>query len=157
MATHEATVAWRRGDGEAFTDNRYARRHEWRFDGGAIVPASSSPYVVRVPLSDPAAVDPEEAFVAALASCHMLFFLSFAAADGWTVERYTDAAQGTIGKREDGRDAMTGVKLAPDIAFAGDAPSQQALAQLHQRAHEACFLANSLNFPVTVAGFGDVH
>lgn len=156
MATHEATIAWHRGDGEAFTDNRYSRRHEWRFDGGAVVPASSSPHVVRVPLSDPAAVDPEEAFVAALASCHMLFFLSFAAAGGWTIERYTDTACGTMGK-VDGRDAMTGVTLDPTIVFAGDAPSQEALAVLHHRAHDACFLANSVNFPVSVAGFGDSH
>ena len=157
MATHEATVAWRRGDGEVFTDNRYSRRHEWRCDGGAVVPASSSPHVVRVPLSDPAAVDPEEAFVAVLASCHMLFFLSFAAGGGWAVERYTDTAHGMIGKREDGRDAMIAVTLDPEIVFAGDAPSQEVLADLHHRAHEACFLANSVNFPVSVAGFGDSH
>ena len=100
MATHESTVAWCRGYGEVFTDNRYARRHEWRFDGGAVVAASSSPHVVRLPLSDPTAVDPEEAFVAALASCHMLFFLFFAAADGWTVERYVDSAHGTVEKKQ---------------------------------------------------------
>src|SRR5690606_19548449 len=85
MSEYSATVSWRRL-GAVFTDNKYSRAHEWHFDGGVVVPASSSPHVVRVPLSDPTAVDPEEAFVASLSSCHMLFFLSFAAQQGFVVD-----------------------------------------------------------------------
>src|SRR5229473_4279998 len=107
-AMHEyfATVAWQRREGEKYTDNRYSRAHEWRFDGGTVVPASSSPLVVPAPLSNPAAVDPEEAFVASLSSCHMLFFLFHAAKKGFVVERYEDQAIGVMGKNAGGANAM---------------------------------------------------
>src|SRR3972149_5872698 len=99
MATYTATVAWERGAAK-FTDNRYPRAHRWTFDGGAVVPASSSPHVVPVPLSDAAAVDPEEAFVASLSSCHMLYFLFFAAKRGFVVDSYVDRPIGHMGKNE---------------------------------------------------------
>ena len=141
---HVATVEWARGDA-SFTDRRYPRAHRWRFDGGAVVPASSSPHVVPVPLSDPAAVDPEEAFVAALASCHMLCFLSLAAERGYVVERYVDAAEGAMARDAEGRLAITEVTLRPQVAFAGERrPDAAALRALHDAAHHACFLAASV-------------
>lgn len=141
---HLATIEWQRG-GAAFTDRRYPRAHRWRFDGGAEVAASSSPHVVPLPFSDPAAVDPEEAFVAALASCHMLWFLSIAAELGYTVERYVDAAEGTMARDAEGRMAITRVTLRPRTAFAGERrPDVAALRALHEAAHHACFLAASV-------------
>src|ERR1700759_4210806 len=113
MSSYSATIRWFRKPGEAFLDGRYSRAHRWSFDGGAVVPASSSPSVVRVPLSDPAGVDPEEALVASLSSCHMLFFLDFAKKDGLVVESYEDVAEGAMGKGADGRVAMTVVTLKP--------------------------------------------
>lgn len=151
MTNHEATVRWRCGEGEAFVDNRYSRGHEWYFDGGASVPASASPLVVRPPFSDPAGVDPEEAFVAALASCHMLFFLSFAAREGFKIASYTDRAIGTMSTGSDGRAWMSTVTLNPEIAFAGPAqPGASEIDALHRAAHDACFLANSVKTTVVV-------
>lgn len=151
--THDytATVAWRRAPAEKFTDNRYSRGHRWRFDGGIEVAASSSPGVVPLPLSVEAAVDPEEAFVASLSSCHMLFFLSYAAKRGFVVERYEDRAVGTMGKNGAGRMAMLKVRLRPAIEFSGDKrPTAEELEALHHRAHEDCFIANSVTAEVTV-------
>jgi organic hydroperoxide reductase OsmC/OhrA len=138
-----ATISWQRGEA-AFTDNRYSRAHEWRFDGGAIVRASSSPHVVRVPMSDASAVDPEEAFVASLSSCHMLWFLSLSAGAGWVVDAYRDDAVGTMAKNASGKLAMTLVVLRPSVKFAGEPPSTEQLIELHHRAHEECFIATSV-------------
>ena len=143
--TYRAEVHWQRQAGEAFTDNRYSRRHLLRFDGGAELAGSSSPQVVRPPWSDPAAVDPEEMFVASLSSCHMLWFLSLAANDDWCVDAYTDNAVGVMAQDERGRLAMTVVTLQPAVRFAGPhAPDATQLADLHHRAHEACFIASSV-------------
>jgi organic hydroperoxide reductase OsmC/OhrA len=142
-----ATVAWSR-NGAAFTDNKYSRVHQWRFDGGAVVPASSSPHLVRLPMSDPTAVDPEEAFVASLSSCHMLWFLSLAAGQGFVVENYEDQAVGVLTKNEAGKLAMTTVTLRPHVRFADSAPSVEQFAQLHHRAHEECFIATSVKTEV---------
>jgi len=151
MHRYEATIAWRR-DGAAFSDNRYSRGHEWSFDGGLRVPASSSPAVVPEPMSLANAVDPEEALVAATASCHMLWFLSLAAKRGYVVDRYEDAAFGVMDRNAAGKVAFTRIVLRPAIAFAGDKqPDATALATLHERAHAECFIANSLNCPVEVA------
>ena len=150
MSHYTATVVWVRAPEAPFKDNRYSRAHEWRFDGGAVVPASSSPSVVRVPLSDPAGVDPEEAFVASLASCHMLFFLSFAASGGFVIDRYEDEAAGELGKNAAGKQAMLKVTLRPKIAWGGPAPSAEKLADLHHRAHDACYIANSVTSEVLV-------
>lgn len=147
MSEYTATIYWQRL-GAAFTDNKYSRAHEWRFDGGVVVPASSSPHVVRIPLSDPSAVDPEEAFVASLSSCHMLFFLSLAAQQGWVVDDYEDRAVGVLGKNEAGRMAMTVVTLRPKVVFSGRAPSAEQLAELHHRAHQECFIASSVKTDV---------
>lgn len=148
MATHHAVVEWRRS-GERFVDQRYRRAHVWRFDGGVEVPASSSPHVVPVPLSDPAAVDPEEAFVASLSSCHMLWFLSLAAQRGLVVERYRDEAEGVMGPDAAGRLAMTRVTLRPAVELAGPrAPAPGELEELHEQAHRECFIANSVRTEV---------
>ena len=149
MSEHVATVEWARGD-QLFVDNRYSRAHNWTFDGGAVVRGSSAPSSVAVPMSDPAAVDPEEAFVAALSSCHMLFFLAFAAKAGFVVDRYRDAAVGLLGRDDRGRTSMTVVTLRPEVAFDGTAPDAAALAGLHHRAHEACYIANSVRTEVRV-------
>jgi organic hydroperoxide reductase OsmC/OhrA len=145
-----ATVEWRR-DGAVFSDNRYSRAHTWRFDGGLSVPASSSPHVVRAPFSDPAAVDPEEAFVASVSSCHMLWFLVLAAKAKLVVDSYSDAAVGVMEKNADGKLAITRIALRPKIAFAGaKVPSPAEVEALHRKAHEECFIANSVRTAIAV-------
>ncbi|MBM3769983.1 MAG: peroxiredoxin [Acidimicrobiia bacterium] len=144
MSKYSATVTWRR-NGEAFTDNRYSRAHRWLFDGGVEVAASSSPHVVPLPLSVSNAVDPEEAFVASLSSCHMLWFLSIAARRGFVVDEYVDEAVGVLAKNSGGRLAMTEVTLRPAIRFGGERqPSQIEHDAMHHEAHEQCFIANSV-------------
>ena len=152
MAEHTATIAWTRGSDENFLDRRYRRAHTWRFDGGATVAASSSPHVVPLPYSDAAAVDPEEAYVAALSSCHMLWFLDLASRAGLRVNSYTDAAVGTMAKDEQGRLVVTQVQLRPVTRFdAAHAPSAEQLHDLHHQAHAACFLANSVKTHIDCA------
>ena len=152
MQQFEATVAWRR-DAQQFVDQRYSRAHAWRFDGGLKVPASSSPQSVPVPMSDPAAVDPEEALVAAASSCHMLFFLSLAAKAGFVVDEYLDHPCGTLDQDARGRMAMTRIALRPAIAFSGERlPSPAEVARLHEQAHALCYVANSLSTTITVEG-----
>jgi organic hydroperoxide reductase OsmC/OhrA len=150
MSTHSAMVVWERPTGAAFKDNKYSRAHEWRFDGGSVVPASSSPSVVPAPLSRPDAVDPEEAFVASLSSCHMLFFLFYAAKAGLVVDRYEDDAVGETGKNPAGAVAVLRVRLRPRIAWADNAPTAGQLADLHHRAHESCYIANSVSTEITI-------
>jgi organic hydroperoxide reductase OsmC/OhrA len=150
MHAHEATVRWQRND-QKFTDNRYSRAHTWDFDGGAQVAASASPSIVPLPMSVAANVDPEEALVAAASSCHMLFFLSFAAAAGFVVDAYVDRACGFMDKNAAGKTAMTRIVLRPEITFAGERrPSAQELDDLHHRSHEECFIANSLKAEIVV-------
>ncbi len=146
---YSALVLWQRTPQEVFTDNRYSRRHVLRFDGGAEVAGSSSPSVVPLPLSDAAAVDPEEAFVASLAACHMLWFLSIAAQQGYVVDRYSDAATGAMTRNAAGKLWISLVTLRPEVAFGGDhGPSGDDLLQLHHRAHLECFIANSVKSEV---------
>ncbi|MDR7379207.1 organic hydroperoxide reductase OsmC/OhrA [Rhodoferax ferrireducens] len=148
MPQHSATIVWQR-DAQPFTDHRYSRRHSWHFDGGAQVAASSSPHVVRLPFSDPSAVDPEEAFIAALSSCHMLWFLDLAARAGWVVDSYRDAATGLMARNSQGRMAMAQVTLHPAVQFGGDRqPSRAELEQLHHAAHAECYIANSVTTEV---------
>lgn len=150
MAEHLATVRWERRD-EAFVDNRYRRAHVWAFDGGLTVPASASPHVVRSPMSDPHAVDPEEAFVASLASCHMLWFLSLAARRGFRVDSYQDDAVGLMEKNAEGRLAITVVTLHPHVVFGGDTiPAPEAIDELHHAAHHECYIANSVRTEIRV-------
>jgi len=149
MSSFGAEVIWTRKETEVFTDRRYSRGHVWRFDGGVEVPASSSPHVVPLPYSVEENVDPEEAFVAALSSCHMLFFLHFASDAGLAIDHYSDAAIGEM-KNVDGKTMITKVTLRPDIRYGGNTPDAELVADLHHRAHEACFLANSVKTEVVV-------
>lgn len=149
MGRYVATVRWQRGSDE-FLKQRYSRGHVWQFDGGTAVPASASPQVVPAPNSVAAAVDPEEALVAALSSCHMLFALSFFSAQGFVVESYEDNAEGVMGTRPDGKTAMLRVVLRPVVTVSGNAPDEETAAHLHHRAHEECYIVNSVNFPVLV-------
>jgi organic hydroperoxide reductase OsmC/OhrA len=150
MVTHTAAVEWRR-DGQAFIDNRYSRAHEWRFDGGATVKASSSPHSVRVPFSEPSHVDPEEAFIAAISSCHMLWFLSFAAQADYVVDRYVDEARGEMQTRPDGVAWVARAVLSPVIRFTGTkAPDEAAVTALHHKAHASCNIAHSARTEISV-------
>jgi organic hydroperoxide reductase OsmC/OhrA len=149
MSLHTAEVHWDRRDA-VFTDKRYSRAHRWSFDGGVVVPASSSPHAVPLPYSDPANVDPEEAYVAALSSCHMLTFLWLAARQGFVVDSYTDAAEGLMQVNEAGKEAVTRVTLRPRIVFSGRQPSEAELEALHHQAHDECYLANSVKTAIEV-------
>ncbi len=144
MSEHIATIAWTRAPDADFVRQRYSRGHRWEFDGGVEVPASASPHVVPAPYSVAAAVDPEEAFVASLASCHMLWFLVLAAKAGHVVEEYRDAATGRMGRNEAGKTAMLEVTLRPEVTFGGHSPDAAAVEALHHQAHEECYLASSV-------------
>ena len=144
MGKHGATIEWRRSEDERFVDQKYSRGHRWRFDGGAEVAASSSPHVVPLPYSVAEHVDPEEAYVASLSSCHMLFFLSLAAKKGFVVDSYVDDAVGTMERDENGRQAITHVMLNPRISYSGPHPDRAVEEELHHQAHELCFIANSV-------------
>ena len=150
MPHHKATVRWSSDSAEDFAKGRYGRAHEWAFDGGQVVRASSSPSVVREPLSDAFGVDPEEALVAAVSSCHMLWLLDLARRAGFSLASYEDEAEGALEKCADGKVRITRVTLRPKIAWAGEAPDAAALDGLHHRAHEACFIANSITADVVV-------
>jgi organic hydroperoxide reductase OsmC/OhrA len=146
---YTATIEWTRGN-EPFLDLGYSRAHRWRFDGGAVVPGSSSPYVVPVPQSDPAAVDPEEAFVASLSSCHMLWFLAIAAKRGYVVDSYSDEAAGVMERNAHQKLAMTEVVLRPRVSFSGRQPTPSEHSGMHEKAHDACFIAASVTTIVRV-------
>ena len=144
-------VFWEKKQEELFSDNKYSRAHKWIFDGGVELPASSSPHIVPIPLSDETAVDPEEAFVASLSSCHMLFFLPIAAANKYIIESYEDEAEGIMAKNEAGKMAMTVVNLKPKIIFSGtNMPTQEQIAKMHESAHEKCFIANSVKSEINI-------
>jgi len=148
MSAYTSTVLWQRGE-QNFQDNRYSRRHEIHFDSGTVLPASSSPHVVPLPMSDAQAVDPEELFVAALSSCHMLWFLSLARDAGFVVDRYEDEAEGIMARDAQRRMMMSTVTLRPRVQFApGHAPSREQLQALHHEAHEQCYIANSVRTQV---------
>ena len=144
MAHYTTDITWERGE-QDFVRGRYSRAHSLRFDGGVEMPGSSSPHVVPLPWSVAAAVDPEEMFVAAIASCHMLWFLSIAAKHRYCVDSYNDHAVGEMGKNAAGKLVVTRVALHPVVAFSGALqPDAKALAGLHHEAHEECFIANSV-------------
>ncbi|PQO39861.1 OsmC family peroxiredoxin [Bremerella cremea] len=150
MAEYTARIIWER-DEEPFLDKKYSRRHEWHFDGGAVVVASSSPNTIPVPMSDPFGVDPEEAFVASISSCHMLWFLALAAKHKFCVDRYHDAPFGQMSKNAEGKTSVTKVTLRPKVDFCGDVqPSHQQIQDLHHEAHDLCFIANSVKSEVVV-------
>ncbi|MEZ8012584.1 MULTISPECIES: OsmC family protein [Vibrio] len=151
MSEYSAVIRWARGDDEAFSDNQYSRGHMWEFDGGVTVPASSSPHVVPLPFSVEANVDPEEAFIAALSSCHMLTFLGIAAKQKYVIDSYVDDAVGVLEEDESGRSSVTKVTLRPDIVFSGSKiPTAKQLDKLHHLAHKNCFIANSVKTEIKV-------
>lgn len=146
MHFHKATISWKR-DNDTFTDSRYNRVHTWKFDGGIEIVASPSPHIVPVPFSSENAVDPEEAFVASVSSCHMLTFLYIASKKGFCVNSYLDEAIGTMSKIEN-RLAITSITLKPMTEFCGRIPTQEELNDMHHSAHEECFIANSIKTAV---------
>jgi organic hydroperoxide reductase OsmC/OhrA len=151
MSTYTATIRWERDSSTDFTKGQYSRAHKWAFDGGALVPASASPDNVPAGTADEAGVDPEEAFIAAISSCHMLFFVDYARRAGFLVDSYLDEAEGVLEKRADGKIAMTRVTLRPRVEFSGDKhPTAEEIARLHHRAHDDCFIANSVTTEVVV-------
>ena len=148
MSTYTAEVLWIRGN-QKFIDNRYSRKHVLRFDCGIEVAGSSSPHVVPLPYSAPDAIDPEEAFVSSLSSCHMLWFLSVAAKHGFVVDHYHDTAEGVMAQDAEGKLMMTTVTLRPEVKFSGDkAPTKDELDELQHLAHGECFIANSVKTEV---------
>jgi organic hydroperoxide reductase OsmC/OhrA len=153
MSEHQAHIQWRRKADERFTDLRFSRAHTWQFDGGATVQASSAPTAVPLPYSKPENVDPEEALVAALSSCHMLTFIWLAAKEKFVVDCYDDPAVGHLSKNANGRLAVTSVRLEPKVVFSGEkTPTPEDVERLHHGAHEQCFIANSVLTEITVGG-----
>ncbi|MCW4438057.1 OsmC family protein [Vibrio splendidus] len=151
MSEYGAVIRWQKAEDEAFSDNQYSRGHTWEFDGGITVPASSSPHVVPLPFSVEANIDPEEAFIAALSSCHMLTFLGIAAKQKYVIDSYVDDAIGVLEEDESGRSSVTKVTLRPDIVFSGNKiPTAKQLEKLHHLAHKNCFIANSVKTEIVV-------
>ncbi|NVD07738.1 OsmC family peroxiredoxin [Vibrio sp. JPW-9-11-11] len=144
-----ATIKWQRNAQEAFNDNQYSRAHTWEFDGGVSVPASASPHVVPLPFSVEENVDPEEAFIASISSCHMLTFLGIAAKRRYVIDSYTDLAQGVMEEDANGKTSVTKVTLKPVIVFVGNKPNKAQLEKLHHLAHQHCFIANSVKTEIT--------
>lgn len=148
---YKAKVCWEKQTSETFTDHRYHRTHRWTFENGNEIEASSSPAIVPVPFSDPAMLDPEEAFVASLASCHMLFFLHIAAGKGYIIEHYEDWAEGKLSKNKAGTTAFSQVSLQPKVTFSGESqPTPAQLEAMHQTAHAHCFIANSVKADIQI-------
>jgi organic hydroperoxide reductase OsmC/OhrA len=148
---YTANIIWKKKETESFKDKKYSRGHTWVFDGGLELPASASPQVVPLPMSIESAVDPEEAFVAAISSCHMLFFLSIAANSNYIIETYDDQAEGIMSKNEHGQMVMGDIILKPKIVFSGTTiPSAEQIAELHNSAHHKCYLANSIKSTIKI-------
>lgn len=152
MHEYKATIQWKNTAGPDFLKGRYSREHTWTFDGGLSVPASSSPYVVPLPWSVAANIDPEESFIASLSSCHMLTFIWLAGKAGFLVESYRDEATGVMAKNERGSFWVSKVTLYPQIVWGGDkTPTPAELDQLHHRSHEECFIANSVKTEIVIS------
>jgi organic hydroperoxide reductase OsmC/OhrA len=157
MSTYPAKIVWKSDSSEAFAKNQYSRAHEWSFDGGITVPASSSVHAVRLPYSLEEAVDPEEALVAAASSCHMLSFLWVVSKKGFVVESYEDNAVGEMTKDDQGKEWMSTITLDPQIVWGERKPTIDELAELHHAAHEQCYIANSIKSEVIVKSVEAAH
>ncbi len=145
MSEYTAQIEWQKGADEKYIDNKYSRGHQWHFDGGSTVMASASPHIVPLPYSIAENVDPEEAFIASISSCHMLFFLSIAAKKRWVVDKYIDNAVGIMEQDNEEKTSMTQIKLKPKVVFTGEKqPTYEQLDKAHHQAHAMCFLANSV-------------
>ena len=152
MSEHKAIISWKRSSPD-FLKGKYSREHHWKFDGGLTIPASPSPSVVPAPYSNPAHVDPEEAYVASISSCHMLTFLFIASRQGFQVDSYEDEAVGAMAKNEKGVAWVSSVTLNPKIVYSGEKlPTPTDEEHLHHLAHEQCLIANSIKTEVTVKG-----
>jgi organic hydroperoxide reductase OsmC/OhrA len=157
MSTYTAKISWKNDSPNSFAKNQYSRAHKWSFDGGIEVPASSSPHAVRLPFSIVEAVDPEEALVAAAASCHMLSFLWVASRAGVVIGSYVDNAIGEMTKNNQGKEWISKITLDPQIDWTGDKiPTSDELAEMHHTAHEYCYIANSIKSEVVVKGVSEV-
>jgi len=158
MIEFSATITWpikpendSDENSEIFSNLNYSREHQWTFDNGLTLNASSSPHIVPEPYSNPAFIDPEESFIASLASCHMLFFLSIAAKQGYCIYHYSDKAIGELGINQQGKKALTTITLNPEVNFSNETPINVAsIEKLHQQAHELCFIANSVNCKIEI-------
>ena len=150
MSTYTATIIWKSDSLDRFSKNQYTRGHAWEFDGGVTVPASSSPHAVRVPFSIEAAVDPEEALVASVSSCHMLSFLWVVSKNGFVAESYEDNAIGEMTTNDEGKQWISKITLDPQIVWSGKAPTAEVLAHMHHEAHEVCYIANSIKSEIIV-------
>lgn len=147
MSQHTAAIRWYRNT-RSFAYEDYDRRHTWNFDSGTEVAASAAPDF----LGNPECVDPEEALVASLSSCHMLTFLAIASKKKLVVDRYEDSASGVLEKNAEGVLAITRVTLRPRIVFSGERqPSSEEISKIHKKSHEACFIANSVKTEITIA------
>ena len=150
MSSHTATIRWQ-NTGPDFLQRRYSREHTWHFDGGAVVPGSASPHIAPAPWSNAASVDPEEAFIASVSSCHLLWFLHIALDAGFEPASYEDHAEGVMTKNERGKLWISRVTLRPQIVWKGTKrPSTEDLKHLHHIAHEECFIANSIKTEVVI-------
>ncbi|HSP88728.1 MAG TPA: OsmC family protein [Ignavibacteriaceae bacterium] len=148
---YKVKIIWQKKSSEVFSDKKYSREHKWFFDGGIELKASSSPQVVPVPMSNESAVDPEEAFIASISSCHMLWFLSIAADKKFIVETYEDNSEGILEKNSEGKLAVTKINLLPKIIFSGEnIPTKKQIEEIHEKAHEKCFIANSVKTEINV-------
>lgn len=152
MFQYNATILWQRGS-QKFIDNKYSRAHQWQFSGNTTIEASASSHIVPLPYSIEENVDPEEAFVASLSSCHMLFFLSIAAKKKLVIDRYEDRAIGFLDRDPEGKMAMTRVILDPLIHYSGTTASKEQEQKIHHLAHQECFIANSVKTKIEVKGF----
>ena len=151
MADHTARVRWQISEGEDFASSRYSRAHTWSFDGGLSVPGSAAPGYLPAALIDESAVDPEEALLASAASCHMLYFLAYAAKAGFTMTSYEDNPEGKVEKNEAGDPWVSAIVMRPRAVFTGDTrPTSEQIEQLHHRAHKSCIIANSLKSALTI-------
>ena len=157
MSNHCATIHWKRTSAD-FVKGSYSREHTWTFDGGLTIPASPSPSVVPAPFSNPANIDPEEAFVASVSSCHMLTFLYLASRAGFIIDDYEDDAVGVMTKNEKGVPWVSKITLRPRIAWSGEKlPTPAECQSLHHAAHEQCLIANSIKTEVVVDDGGTGH
>lgn len=146
-----AGINWTNDGSGSFTTGQYSRVHCWSFDGGVRLAASSSPEVVPLPFSDPSLIDPEEAFLASISACHMLFFLSIASKRKFIVRNYEDSAVGMMGMNDEGKKAFTGIELHPKIEFdPGNIPGEEIIQKMHELAHASCFLANSIKAAISI-------
>lgn len=151
MSTYNAEITWSRSEDEKFTNRKYSRLHNWQFDGGLNIPASPSHHIVPLPYSDPDLIDPEQAFVASLSSCHMLFFLDLCSRKGIVVDKYSDPAEGILEVDDDGNMSMTVVTLNPKTVFSGsNIPNKGEIEKIHHEAHELCFITNSVKTKIVL-------